>query len=147
MQGIIRCRPMRDVLSFHDEINRMCEDIWGQREGDTQMMRSMPPADIVEGKDQFTINLEVPGLRKEDIKVTLQDNVLTVSGEKKKESEEKNKIYRRVERSYGTFVRTFEMPSTVDPNKINAEFKDGILTVTLAKIEESKPKEIQVQIK
>jgi HSP20 family protein len=143
---IIRCRPMRDVNSLHSEINRMFEDLWGTGEGETRTMRNMPPADIVEDKDHFRVTLEVPGLKKEEIKVTLQDHSLIISGEKKRETEEKDKTYHRVERSYGTFVRTFELPSEVDANKINAEFKDGILIITIPKSEESKPKEIQVQV-
>lgn len=143
---VLRWRPMRDVHSLQVEINRMCEDLWGTREGETQTMRNMPPADIVEDQDHFSVTLEIPGLKKDEIKVTLQDQTLTISGEKKREAEEKNKTYHRVERSYGTFVRTFELPSDVDANKINAEFKDGILMITLPKSEESKPKEIQVQV-
>ena len=144
---IVRWRPIRDVLSLQDDINHMFEDMWGAREGETQMMRSMPPADIVEDKEHYSVSLEVPGLKKEDIKVTLKENTLIISGEKKKEAEEKDKTYHRVERSYGNFVRTFELPMEVNANKINAEFKDGILTITLPKSEESKPKEIQVQVK
>jgi HSP20 family protein len=151
---IIRCGSMRDVfspaqdvMSIQDGINRMFAELWGDKEGETSVMRVMPPADIIEENDHFKVTLEMPGLKKEDIKVTLEDSTLTISGEKKKETETKEQTYHRVERSFGSFVRTFEMPSIVDAAKINAEFKDGILTVLLPKSEQAKPKEIQISVK
>jgi HSP20 family protein len=117
----------------------------GDRDGG--LMRLVPAADIVEDKDGYTVTAELPGLKKEEIKVTVQNNVLTISGEKKKELESKNDTAHKLERSYGAFSRTFELPAVVDGSRISAEFKDGVLKVELPKTEEAKPKEIAISIK
>lgn len=145
--ALLRWRPMRDLVDIQDEINCMCEGIIGPTEGEKGISRLFPPADVIENKDSFIIRAELPGLKKEDIKVTLQNNVFTINGEKRKEQEEKNQTYHKVERSYGTFHRSFELAVQVNPNEIKAEFKDGILTVELPKIEEAKPKEISISVK
>jgi HSP20 family protein len=126
----------------------MFEDLAGQMEmdRDSGLMRLVPAADIVENKDGFMVTAELPGLKKEEIKVTVQNNVLTISGEKKKELESQNDMAHKLERSYGSFSRTFELPAVVDASRINAEFKDGVLKVELPKIEEAKPKEIAIGV-
>jgi HSP20 family protein len=145
--ALIRWRPMRGLVDIQEEINRMFEDIAGSADGERGMSKLSPPADVIENKDSFVVRAELPGLKKEDVKVTLQNNVLILSGEKKKETEEKNEAYHRVERSYGSFYRSFELPVAVDANNIKADFKDGILKVVLPKIEEAKPKEIEISVK
>jgi HSP20 family protein len=145
--ALVRWKPMRDLVDIQDEINRMFEDCACSTEGEKGISRLFPPADVIENKDSFIVRAELPGLKKEDIKVTLQNNVFTINGEKRKEQEEKNQTYHKVERSYGTFHRSFELPVQVNPNDIKAEFKDGILTVELPKIEEAKPKEISISVK
>jgi HSP20 family protein len=145
--ALVRCRPMRDMIDIQDEINCMFEGIVGPTEGDQGISRLFPPADVIENKDSFIVRAELPGLKKEDIKVTLQNNVFTINGEKKKEQEVKDQTFHKVERSYGTFHRSFELPVQVNPDDIKAEFKDGILTVELPKIEEAKPKEISINVK
>ncbi len=145
--ALIRWRPMRGLVDIQDEINRMFEDIAGSADGERGMSKLSPPADVIENKDSFVVRAELPGLKKEDVKVTLQNNVLILSGEKKKETEEKNEAYHRVERSYGSFYRSFELPVAVDASNIKADFKDGILKVVLPKIEEAKPKEIEISVK
>lgn len=107
----------------------------------------MPRVDIVDEKDTVKINVELPGMKKDDIKVTVDENVLTISGEHKHESEEKDKNYIRSERCYGSFSRSFTLPDDVNSEKIKADYKDGILTVGLTKIEKPKPKEITVEVK
>lgn len=144
--AVVRWRPMRDVFTLQDEINRMFEEMVGRPEQETGMMRMMPAADIVENADNFVVTAELPGMKKDDIKVTLQNNVLTISGEKKKEEESKEGTYHRVERSYGSFVRTFELPATVDPSRIKADYTDGILYVELPKSEEARPREITINV-
>lgn len=111
------------------------------------MARLVPAADLIENKDNFVVTAELPGIRKEDIKVTVQNNMLIISGEKKRETENNGDTWHRVERSYGSFNRTFDLPALIDANKINAEFKDGILRVHLPKVEEAKPKEIAIGVK
>ena len=144
---LMRWRPMRDLVNMQDEINRMFEDFAGNRQGDAGITKIYPASDIVENKDSFVIAIELPGLKKEDVKVTLQNNMLSISGEKKVESENKDHTYHRVERTYGSFYRSFELPTPVDPGKIQADFKDGILKINLPKQEEAKPKEIAISVK
>jgi HSP20 family protein len=105
-----------------------------------------PLADISEDDKEYIIKTELPDVKKDEVKVTVENGVLTISGERKFEKEEKNKKYHRIERAYGTFVRSFTLPDDADPNKVKAEFKDGILTVHLPKSESAKPKQIEIQV-
>src|SRR5205814_5037245 len=105
-----------------------------------------PLADITEDDREYVIKAELPELRKEDVKVTVENGVLTMSGERKFEKEEKKKKYHRVERGYGTFVRSFTLPDDADANRVKAEFKNGLLTVHLPKSEHAKPKQIEVNV-
>jgi HSP20 family protein len=106
----------------------------------------LPSVDIVEDDKEYTIKAELPEVKKEDVSVTVENGVLVLRGERKFEKEEKNKRYHRIERSYGNFLRSFVMPDDVDETKVNAEFKDGLLQVHVAKSEKSKPKAIDVKI-
>jgi HSP20 family protein len=106
----------------------------------------IPTVDIEEGDQDYHITAELPGLRKEDVKITLQEGVLTLQGERKQEREEKGKRFHRVERSYGGFVRSFALPDVVDEAKVLAEFKDGVLHIRLPKSEKAKPKAIEVKV-
>ena len=144
---LVRWRPIRDVWSIQDEINRTFDNFFGttQREEWTES-RWAPAIDISENKDDLMVNVEVPGMKKEDIKVTLQDGILTVKGERKQDKEEKDKSFHRVERSYGSFCRSFTLPTTVQGDKIKANYKDGILMIALPKVEEVKPKEISIDV-
>jgi len=105
-----------------------------------------PAVDIAETDNEYIVAVEVPGMKKDDIKVTLQDNVLTIKGERKKESEAHKGTYHRVERCYGTFERSFTLPSTIKADKIQAKYEDGILKLTLPKAEEVKAKEIPISV-
>ena len=105
-----------------------------------------PLADITEDDREYVIKAELPELRKEDVKVTVENGVLTISGERKFEKEEKKKKYHRVERGYGSFVRTFALPEDADAEKVKAQFKQGILEVHLPKNERAKPKQIEVNV-
>ncbi len=142
--AIVRWRPMRDIFAVQDEMNRMFDSFWGDRTGEDDGML-MPPVDVTEKNDKFTVSVELPGLNKDDIKLSLQNNVLTISGSKKRESETKDDRFHRIERSFGTFCRTINLASSVDASKIDADFKDGILTVNMPKVEEAKPKEISIK--
>jgi HSP20 family protein len=105
-----------------------------------------PAADITEDENEYVIKAELPDVRKEDVKVTVENGVLMISGERKFEKEEKKKKYHRIERAYGSFVRSFTLPDDADAGKVKAEFKDGVLTVHLLKSEQAKPKQIDVQV-
>lgn len=105
-----------------------------------------PLVDISEDDKEYLIKAEIPEMKKEDIKLNVHDDVLTITGERKYEKEEKNKKYHRVERSYGSFVRSFSLPEDADGTKVAAEYKDGVLKVHLPKSEKSKPKAIEVKV-
>ncbi|MBS1806582.1 MAG: Hsp20/alpha crystallin family protein [Acidobacteria bacterium] len=106
-----------------------------------------PACDIFETENAIVLKAELPEVKTEDVKVTLENNLLTIRGERKFSTETKKENYHRVERSYGEFMRSFTLPNIVDPNKINAEFKEGMLTVTMTKREEAKPKQVEVKVK
>jgi HSP20 family protein len=106
-----------------------------------------PRVDIAETEKEYSIKAEIPEVKKDDVKVTVDNGVLTIKGERKQEKEEKNKKFHRVERFYGSFTRSFTLPDKVDENRIEASFKDGMLTLTIPKTEASKPKAIDVKIK
>ena len=106
----------------------------------------MPLVDIAEDDKEYAITVELPEVKKEDVKVTVENGVLIITGERKFEKEETNKKWHRVERSYGSFARTFALPDDGDAGKVNAEFKDGILKVHVAKSEAAKPKQIEVKV-
>jgi HSP20 family protein len=106
----------------------------------------LPSVDIAETKDDLIVKAEVPGMTKEDISISLSDNVLTLRGEKKKEKEEKGKTFYRTERCYGSFVRSFTLPAPVLANKVKAVYKDGVLEITLPKSEQVKAKEIPIVV-
>jgi HSP20 family protein len=135
---------MRDIFSVQNEMNRILDNIWGDRGGDDGSML-VPAVDLVEKDDKFSVSIELPGLKREDVKVTLQENTLTISGTKNRESETRGDRYHRIERSFGSFCRTVNLPTGVDLSGIKADFKDGILTVQLSKVEEAKPKEIAIK--
>jgi HSP20 family protein len=105
-----------------------------------------PLADITEDDKEYLVKAELPDVRKEDVKVTVENGILMISGERKFEKEEKKKKYHRVERAYGSFVRSFSLPDDADAAKVKAEFKDGVLTVHLPKNEKAKPKQIEVKV-
>ncbi len=105
-----------------------------------------PLVDIAETKDEIIIKAEIPGIKKEDIKVVLQDNVLILKGEKQEDKQEKEKRSYRTERFYGSFERSFSLPISVQVDKVKADYKEGVLTISLPKVEEEKPKEVSVHI-
>ena len=104
----------------------------------------IPTVDISETEGEYLIKAELPEVRKEDVKVTVENGVLTLQGERRQEKEEKGKRFHRVERSYGSFVRSFSLPESVDESAVKAEYKDGVLHVTLQKSQEALPKKIKV---
>jgi HSP20 family protein len=105
-----------------------------------------PTVDISETDAEYLVKAEIPEVDKKDVKVTVQDGLLTIQGERKREKEEKGRRYHRVERSYGTFMRTFDIPDGVDEDKLKAEFKDGMLMVHLPKTEKAKSRAIEVKV-
>jgi HSP20 family protein len=107
----------------------------------------IPAVDIAERENEFVVRIELPGVTKEDVRITMQEGILTVKGEKKQEKESKGSDYHRVERSFGSFQRSFTLPTAVWAENIDASFTDGVLNITLPKAEEAKPKQIDVKVK
>jgi len=138
--------PFRDMLNLRADMDRFYKSFFGGLP-DEQEGFWAPVVDIVEDKDNYIVKAEIPGMKKEDIKVTVRDNILAISGERSSETGEKDKTYHRIERSYGKFSRTIALPSAVDQSKIKAAYKDGVLHITLPKPESVKPKHVDVEIK
>ena len=139
-----------DFFGIQREINRAFDNfVRGGVQADESFMTSYwtPAVDIAEQENEYTVKMELPGVNKEDVKINLESNILTIKGEKKQEKEEKDKNLHRVERSYGSFQRSFTLPTTVKSDKIDAVFKDGVLSISLPKAEEAKPKQIEVKVK
>ena len=133
------------LASLRDEVNRLFDFSWPSR--DSGLFSGWSPAlDVFDDKDNLVVKVELPGLKKEEIELSLHDGVLTISGERKRESEKKEGESFRSERYFGKFQRSVTLPAAVDANKVNAAYKDGVLTVELPKAEEAKPKQIAVNV-
>ena len=141
--------PFRELDDFSNKLSGLFGNRLGLRPGEDSngWTRSdwAPAVDIVEDANGYTINAELPQVNKEDVKVTVENGLLTIRGERKFEREQKDKKFHRVERSYGTFVRTFRVPNDADGTKIKASYKDGVLQVTLPKSAEAAPKTIEIE--
>uniref|UniRef100_A0A7C4XL07 Hsp20/alpha crystallin family protein n=1 Tax=candidate division WOR-3 bacterium TaxID=2052148 RepID=A0A7C4XL07_UNCW3 len=138
--------PFRNLARLEDDFDALMDSLF-DRFKLTFDGNWYPAVDVVENDGNLEIKAEIPGIKKEDLKISITDNILTISGEKKKESETKDKHYHRIERYYGSFCRTIPLPEGVDRDKVKASYKDGVLTVTLPKPESMKTKEIEVEIK
>ena len=148
--AIVRWRPYRELATLQDEMNSLLESFFGRGvSGEPEPAGVMwgPRVDIRETENGFVVEAELPGLTKEDIKLSVHASTLTLEGEKRVEEKEKGKNWHRQERSFGKFQRVFTLPSVVDPQRISAAFKNGVLTVELPKSEAARPKEIPISIK
>jgi HSP20 family protein len=138
--------PWTGMGSFKKEMDRLfdrfLEPAWTEMPA---LGEWEPKVDVAETKDAITVKAEVPGVEQKDVSISLQDNVLTIKGEKEEEKEEKDKRYHRVERSYGAFARVMRLPAAVDASKAAASFKDGVITITLPKAPEAKGTTIPVK--
>jgi HSP20 family protein len=146
--NIVRLDPFREMTALQDRVNRIFADAY-RRDNDDLMSRGawVPPVDIYDsGKHELVIKAELPDVNREDITLRVENHTLTISGQKKMESEVKEEQYHRVERAYGNFSRSFTLPQTVDTNAIGAEYRNGVLIVRLPLREEAKPKQIQVKV-
>ena len=140
--------PARELEEMSDRLNRVFARVPRDRNENEAMTVAdwTPVVDISETTAEYVIKAEITEVKKEDVKVTLEHGVLTVQGIRRQEAEEKGKKYHRVERSYGSFVRSFSLPDLVDAAQVQAVFKDGILTLHLPKSEKAKPKAIEVKV-
>lgn len=150
--ALVRWSPIRDlaneIFDLQREINRMFDRFFRgfSEEEEVRLATWSPRVDISETDDEYIVRAEVPGVSKDDIKITVKDNLVTIKGEKKQEKETKNENFHRIERIYGSFSRTFTLPGAVKVDKVEAKFKDGVLTIKLPKVEEEKPKEIEIKV-
>lgn len=150
MNTITRWNPVRELDELQDRVLRALHLAPANREGaDNQPLVStewLPAVDIIEDEKEYLIKAELPEVNKDDVKVTLDNGAVVIRGERKFEKEEKDKKYHRIERGYGTFMRSFTLPNDANPAGICAEFKDGVLHVRLPKSEEKMPKSIEVTV-
>jgi len=138
----------REITPFRKEM----DDLWRRFFGEMPLARTfaeewLPTVDISEGKDNFVIKVELPGVDEKDVSVSISENILTIKGEKNKEEEEKGEHYYSCERCYGAFQRSFQLPTNVQGDKVEAAFDKGVLKMTIPKAEEAKKKEIQIKVK
>ena len=150
MTALTRWDPFKEM----EDLQNRLSGVFGrapQRRGNGEeesitVLEWEPLVDIIEDDKEYIIKTELPEVKKEDVRVSVENGVLTITGERKFEKEEKNKKYHRVERAYGSFARSFTLPEVAEADKVNAEFKDGVLKVHLPKSEKAKPKQIEVKV-
>jgi len=134
-------------LTLQDEVNRLFEDNFTrERSGHADLATWAPPVDIYETENELVVKAELPDFQDKDIDVRITNNTLTIRGERKFEKDVKEDKYLRIERAYGSFVRSFSLPNTVSSENIRADYRNGVLTLHMAKREESKPKQIKISV-
>ena len=146
MTVLTRWSPYRELNALQSRMNRLFEAQYGGREESLTSGAFVPPVDVYEDEHSIQLKLEVPGVDEKDLGIKIENNTLTVTGERKLEKEEKEENFHRVERRYGSFTRSFTLPSTVNTDDIRADYEHGVLKVRLAKRTEAKPKEIKVNV-
>jgi HSP20 family protein len=144
--SIVRYDPFRDLRSLQEEVNRLFSTNLTRAFGDEGIARGAwaPSVDIYENKDQIVLEAELPGMKQEDFDLSIENNVITLRGERQFEKADETDNYHRVERSYGSFTRSFTLPQTVSSEGATAEYNNGVLRVTLPKREETKARRIQI---
>jgi HSP20 family protein len=146
--AIVRWEPFRDMLSAQRDFDRLFRGTFGSAMGDGEASTRTwaPPVDIYENGDNLVLKAELPGINPDGVEIRVEDNTLYLKGERKFDKEVKEQNYHRVERAYGTFTRTFSLPNSIDSDKVAANYHDGVLTLTLPKKEEAKPKTIKINV-
>lgn len=144
---LIQWKPFREVSRLRSEMDRLWDEYFGTGRRAFRPMEEawLPAVDVSETGDKITVRAEIPGMEAEDIDISMVGDTLVIKGEKKAEKEEKDENYHIVERSYGSFSRSMKLPATVDPDKVDATYKNGVLTIVLPKKEEVKPKAIEIK--
>uniref|UniRef100_A0A831U1V9 Hsp20/alpha crystallin family protein n=1 Tax=Geobacter metallireducens TaxID=28232 RepID=A0A831U1V9_GEOME len=146
--AIVKYSPFGDLRNLQEQMNRLLDMAWSRESGE-ELREGVwqPPVDIFEDENGIVIKAELPGIDQKDIEVRIEDNTLTIRGERKHDQEVKKENYHRVERYYGSFQRSFSLPATIDRETVKAFCDKGILTITLPRREETKPKQIHVEVK
>ena len=144
-----RSNPFREFQDMEKRFTSLLEPLLKTNGGERELLTAAewsPSVDISEDDKEYLIKADLPEVKKEDVKLSVQDDVMTISGERKYEKEEKGKKYHRIERAYGSFMRSFTLPEDADGSKVSAEYKEGVLKVHLPKSEKAKPKSIEVKV-
>jgi HSP20 family protein len=147
--SIMRWDPFRELEDVSDRLNRMFGSQAARRDITRDALKVVdwaPTVDIAETAEEFQIKAELPEVKKEDVRVSVDGNMLRIEGERKQEKEDKGKRFHRVERSYGSFMRSFTLPDNIDDSKVQAEFRDGMLNIRLPKNAQAKAKSVQVKV-
>jgi len=148
--AIVRWQPFCDLMATERGFDRLFRDAFSSvlpvREGELPTRAWAPAVDICENENNIVLKAELPGVDPKDVEVRVEDNTLYLKGERKFEKDTKEENYHRIERSYGSFARSFALPNSIDAEKVAAEYQDGLLTLTLPKREETKPKTIKINI-
>jgi HSP20 family protein len=148
--AITRWETYRDVLALQNRMNSIFQDFSrGNGSGENELVTAagfVPPVDIYEDENKLVLKIEIPGMRQEDLDVHMENNTLTVRGERNFQTEGKEENFHRVERHYGTFYRAFTVPNTIDPDNVKADYDAGVLRLELQKRPETKPKQIKVSV-
>jgi HSP20 family protein len=147
--ALIRWEPVRELNTIQSEMNRLFNTFFETTtpgNGGSTLRRWVPAMDLVETEGEFVLRADLPGLSQDDVKIELQDQVLTISGERKAEHEERKEGYYRVERSSGAFSRSLTLPEGVDPDSVKASFNKGVLEVRIPKPEEKKPRRVEISV-
>lgn len=150
LRELARWDPFRDMASLHERIDHLFEDTLTRLRGEVGAFEGAtwtPAVDIVETENEIVLKADLPGIDPKDVEINVENDTLSLRGERNYEKDVKEKGYRRVERAYGSFVRSFTLPGTVDSEKIEAEYKNGVLEIKLPKRAEAKPKQIKVAVK
>jgi len=144
--AIIRWDPFRDMVTLRDKMNRMFDDVFSSRGEEKDMAASTwaPSVDIYETENELVLSAEVPGVDEKDIEIKIEDNMLSLKGERRFQKETKEENYHRIERSYGSFHRAFTLPNSVDPENIRAEHENGVLKIMMPKRQELKPRTVKI---
>ena len=147
--SLIRWRPTHDLMNIRDEMSRLFDNFFaGLPERGKELLGGewSPSVDVSETDEEVVVTAELPGVKQDEVDITITDDVLTLKGEKKEEKEVKEKNYHRVERTYGSFQRSIGLPTGVEAGKAKATYKDGVLCITIPKAEEAKPKQIKIDV-
>ncbi|HHD82826.1 MAG TPA: Hsp20/alpha crystallin family protein [Bacteroidetes bacterium] len=149
MKDLTLFDPLKDFLSMKDEIDRMFDRYFVKSSDNRQLpdITWIPPIDVEETKDEIIVKAEIPGMKKDDIKISLQNDNILIEGEKKQEKESKGKNYHRIERVFGKFKRMITLPCEVKADKVKAKYENGLLTINLPKSEETKSVNIPIELK
>jgi len=146
--AIVRWEPFRDLMTTQRDFDRLFREAFSPVFGKVELSTRTwaPPVDIYETDENLVLKAELPGINPDSVEIRVEDNTLYLKGERKFEKEVKEQNYHRVERSYGTFTRTFSLPGSIDADRVAASYKDGVLTLTMPKKEEAKPKTIKINV-